>query len=32
MVMIYASQPADHPTLLACPKTHYLKGVIVEVE
>jgi len=26
------SQPPDHPILLACPETHYLKGAIVEVE
>ncbi|HTB64315.1 MAG TPA: class I SAM-dependent rRNA methyltransferase [Opitutales bacterium] len=26
------SQPADHPILLSCPETHYLKGAIVEVE
>jgi len=26
------SQPPDHPILLACPETHYLKGTIVEVE
>ena len=31
-VIEVTSQPADHPTLLACPETHYLKGVIVEVE
>ena len=23
------SQPADHPILLSCPETHYLKGVIL---
>jgi 23S rRNA (cytosine1962-C5)-methyltransferase len=26
------SQPPDHPILLNCPETHYLKGAIVEVE
>jgi 23S rRNA (cytosine1962-C5)-methyltransferase len=26
------SQPLDHPILLNCPETHYLKGAIVEVE
>ncbi len=25
------SQPPDHPILLTCPETHYLKGAIVEV-
>ncbi len=25
-------QPADHPVLLSTPETHYLKGVILEVE
>jgi len=31
-VIEVTSQPADHPTLLACQETHYLKGVIAEVE
>jgi 23S rRNA (cytosine1962-C5)-methyltransferase len=26
------AQPPDHPVLLSCPETHYLKGAIVEVE
>jgi 23S rRNA (cytosine1962-C5)-methyltransferase len=26
------TQPPDHPVLLACPETHYLKGAILEVE
>ncbi len=26
------AQPLDHPVLLSCPETHYLKGAIVEVE
>jgi 23S rRNA (cytosine1962-C5)-methyltransferase len=26
------SQPADHPVLLSCPETHYLKGALVQVE
>jgi len=26
------SQPPDHPILLSCPETHYLKGAILEVE
>jgi 23S rRNA (cytosine1962-C5)-methyltransferase len=25
-------QPADHPVLLSCPETHYLKGALLEVE
>jgi 23S rRNA (cytosine1962-C5)-methyltransferase len=25
-------QPPDHPILLACPETHYLKGALLEVE
>ncbi len=26
------SQPPDHPILLSCPETHYLKGAILQVE
>jgi 23S rRNA (cytosine1962-C5)-methyltransferase len=26
------SQPPDHPILLACPETHYLKGALLAVE